>query len=121
MAEVKALLRADLLEQVGADMDRTLHAAPHGDRPAVLLVVGVNGTGKTTTCGKLARVLIGDGGTRTAGGRRHVPRGGRRPAPDVGVPGSARPSSAPTATGADPASVAFEAVSAGTGAAESTP
>ena len=43
--------------------DRTLHTAPHGDRPAVVLVVGVNGTGKTTTCGKLARVLIGDGRT----------------------------------------------------------
>src|SRR5580693_4658359 len=56
---VRALLR----EQVGAHMDRTLHTARHGDRPAVVLVVGVNGTGKTTTVGKLARVLIGDGQT----------------------------------------------------------
>ena len=58
---VRSLLRRLLLEQVGADMDRTLHTARHGDRPAVVLVVGVNGTGKTTTVGKLARVLIGTG------------------------------------------------------------
>ena len=44
-------------------MDRTLHTQRHGDRPAVVLVVGVNGTGKTTACGKLARVLVGDGRT----------------------------------------------------------
>src|SRR5215469_6551963 len=31
LAEVKALLRTDLLEQVGVDFDRTLHTAPHGD------------------------------------------------------------------------------------------
>ena len=82
-------------------MDRSLHIARHGDRPAVMLVVGVNGTGKTTTCGKLARALIGDGQTvllgaadtfraaaadqlqtwGRAGGRRGGPvrPGGRRP------------------------------------------
>ena len=38
-----------------------MRALPHGGRPAVLLVVGVNGTGKTTTTGKLARVLVADG------------------------------------------------------------
>jgi fused signal recognition particle receptor len=58
---VRSLLRNELLAQVGVDMDRSLHTARHGDRPAVVLVVGVNGTGKTTTCAKLARVLIGDG------------------------------------------------------------
>jgi fused signal recognition particle receptor len=58
---VRTLLRNELLAQVGVDMDRSLHTARHGDRPAVVLVVGVNGTGKTTTCAKLARVLIGDG------------------------------------------------------------
>src|SRR6185437_10736530 len=63
LTEVKALLKSDLLEQVNPDLDRTLHTEPHGDRPAVVLVVGVSGTGKTTTCGKLARVLIGDGQT----------------------------------------------------------
>src|SRR6266851_7577105 len=61
--EVRSLLRQDLIEQVGADMDRSLHVKRHGDRPAVVLMVGVNGTGKTSTCGKLARALIGEGNT----------------------------------------------------------
>jgi fused signal recognition particle receptor len=113
IAEVKAMLRADLLEQVGPDFDRTLHTAPHGDRPAVLLVVGVNGTGKTTTCGKLARVLIGDGRTvllgaadtfRAAAADQLETWGNRVGAKTVRA----------DREGADPASIAFEAVSAGT-------
>ena len=40
---------------------------PTADGPAVVLVVGVNGTGKTTTCGKLARVLVADGRTVVLG------------------------------------------------------
>jgi fused signal recognition particle receptor len=63
LADVRAMLRADLLEQVNPALDRTLRVAPHGDRPAVVLMVGVNGTGKTTTCGRLARILVGDGKT----------------------------------------------------------
>src|SRR5689334_2896440 len=62
-SEVRDLLRTELLTQLGEDTDRTLHTAPHGGQPAVVLMVGVNGTGKTTTCGKLARALIGDGQT----------------------------------------------------------
>ena len=58
---MRTLLRDDLIQQVGDGMDRSLHTARHGDRPAVILMVGVNGTGKTSTCGKLARALIGDG------------------------------------------------------------
>src|SRR5690606_6424008 len=58
--EVRGLLREQLLAQIG-DMDRTLNIRSHGERPAVVLVVGVNGTGKTTTAGKLARSLVGDG------------------------------------------------------------
>jgi len=54
--------------QVIGGGDRTLHTAKKADgKPAVLLVVGVNGTGKTTTCGKLARVLVGDGETVVLG------------------------------------------------------
>ena len=60
---VKALLRADLIQAVGADQDRSLRIGPHGDRPAVVLIVGVTGTGKTSACGKLARALIGEGQT----------------------------------------------------------
>ena len=113
LTEVRAMLRADLLEQVGADFDRTLHTSPHGDRPAVLLVVGVNGTGKTTTCGKLARVLIGDGSTvllgaadtfRAAAADQLETWGNRVGAKTVRA----------DREGADPASVAFESVSAGT-------
>ena len=79
--------RTELLAQVGPDMDRTLHTQPHGDRPAVVLVVGVNGTGKTTTCGKLARVLVADGQHRAARRGRHVPRRRGRPAADLGRAG----------------------------------
>src|SRR5579859_7722050 len=61
--EVRDLLRTELLAQLGEDTDRSLRTAPHGGQPAVVLMVGVNGTGKTTTCGKLARSLIGDGHT----------------------------------------------------------
>src|SRR5258707_594064 len=114
LTEVRALLRADLLEQVGADFDRTLHTAPHGDRPAVLLVVGVNGTGKTTTCGKLARVLIGDGRSVLLGAADTF----RAAAADQLETWANRVGATVVRAdreGADPASVAFEAGSAGTG------
>jgi fused signal recognition particle receptor len=112
-AQVKAMLRADLLEQVGTDLDRTLHAQPHGGRPAVLLVVGVNGTGKTTTCGRLARVLIGDGGTVLLGAADTF----RAAAADQLQTWAERVGATVVRSdreGADPASVAFEAVSKGT-------
>jgi fused signal recognition particle receptor len=59
--ELRQLLADELLEALDPVADRTLRATPVTDRPAVLLVVGVNGSGKTTTCGKIARVLIADG------------------------------------------------------------
>jgi fused signal recognition particle receptor len=110
--EARSLLRAQLLAQVGPDMDRSLHTARHGDRPAVVLVVGVNGTGKTTTCGKLARVLIGDGQTvllgaadtfRAAAADQLQTWGERVGAQTVRSDRDA----------ADPASVAFDAVNKG--------
>ena len=110
--EVRALLRQDLIEQVGADLDRSLHVARHGDRPAVVLMVGVNGTGKTSACGKLARALIGEGysvllgaaDTFRAAAADQLETWGQR----VGatVVRSDR-------EGADPASVAFDAVKQG--------
>jgi len=112
MSLVKALLRSDLLEQVNPDLDRSLHTAPHGDRPAVVLVVGVNGTGKTTTCGKLARVLIGDGQTVLLGAADTF----RAAAADQLETWGSRVGATLVRAdreGADPASVAFEAVSAG--------
>jgi fused signal recognition particle receptor len=109
---VKALLRADLIEAVGAGQDRSLRIGPHGDRPAVVLIVGVNGTGKTSACGKLARALIGEGqsvllgaaDTFRAAAADQLETWGQR----VGaqVVRSDR-------DGADPASVAFEAVREG--------
>jgi fused signal recognition particle receptor len=111
-AEVRAMLRRQLLNQVGVDMDRSLHTARHGDRPAVVLVVGVNGTGKTTTCAKLARVLIGDGQTvllgaadtfRAAAVDQLQTWGDRVGAPVIRS----------DREGADPASVAFDAVNQG--------
>jgi fused signal recognition particle receptor len=110
--EVRALLRGELLSQIGEDMDRTLHTARHGDRPAVILVAGVNGTGKTTTCAKLARALIGDGQSvllgaadtfRAAAADQLQTWGDRVGAPVVRS----------DREGADPASVAFDAVNEG--------
>ena len=61
--ELRDLLASELVAALDPKLDRTLHTAPHGENPAVMLVVGVNGSGKTTTCGKIARVLIADGCT----------------------------------------------------------
>src|SRR6185437_15963439 len=65
--EVRSMLRAELLAQVETEASRALRTQRHEGRPAVVLVVGVNGTGKTTTCGKLARSLVGDGETVVLG------------------------------------------------------
>ena len=111
-AEVRSMLRRELLNQVGADMDRSLHTARHGDRPAVVLVVGVNGTGKTTTCAKLARVLIGDGETVLLGAADTF----RAAAVDQLQTWGDRVGAEVVRSdreGADPASVAFDAVNQG--------
>jgi fused signal recognition particle receptor len=110
--KVRALLRSDLLEQVNPGLDRILRTAPHGDRPAVVLVVGVNGTGKTTTCGKLARVLIGDGQTVLLGAADTFRAAAADQLETWGSRVGAKVVRADR-EGADPASVAFEAVSAG--------
>jgi fused signal recognition particle receptor len=110
-AEAKAMLREELIALVGPEYDRTLHLDGHEDRPAVALVVGVNGTGKTTTSGKLARVLVADGHTvllgaadtfRAAAADQLETWGDRVGAETVRGP-----------EGADPASVAYEAVRMG--------
>jgi fused signal recognition particle receptor len=109
-SDVRAMLRDELLAQVGTTADRSLHTAADG-RPGVLLVVGVNGTGKTTTCGKIARLLVADGKSvvlgaadtfRAAAADQLETWGGRVGA--VTVRG---------AEGGDPASVAFDAVKRG--------
>ena len=109
--EVRGLLRDELLTQLG-DEDRTLRTAPHNGTPAVVLMVGVNGTGKTTTCGKLARALIGDGETVLLGAADTFRAAAADQLQTWGERVGAKTVRADR-EGADPASVAFEAVSEG--------
>ena len=106
--EARQLLREVLTEALLPRLDRAIRALPHDGRPAIVLVAGVNGTGKTTTTGKLARVLVAGGRTvvlgavdtfRAAGAEQLVTWGERAGA--FVVRGKEK---------ADPASVAFEAV-----------
>src|SRR5699024_10289810 len=59
-AGARRLLREELLTLVGHDLDRSLTSVGDDAQPGVVLVVGVNGTGKTTTVGRLARVLVAE-------------------------------------------------------------
>ena len=110
-AQARALLREVLIEECGPEMDRSIRALPHEGKPAVVLVVGVNGTGKTTTTGKLARVLVAQGhdvllgaaDTFRAAAADQLETWGRR----VGATTVRGPE------GADPASIAFDAVAKG--------
>ena len=111
-AEVRELLRTELLGQLGEDTDRSLHVSPHRGMPAVVLMVGVNGTGKTTTCGKLARALIGDGHTVLLGAADTFRAAAADQLQTWGERVGAETVRADR-EGADPASVAFEAVSQG--------
>ncbi|HEX5810968.1 MAG TPA: signal recognition particle-docking protein FtsY [Pseudonocardia sp.] len=110
-AQARQLLRDVLTEALRPELDRSVHALPHDGRPAVLLIVGVNGTGKTTTTGKLARVLV-------AGGR-HVVLGAAdtfraAAAEQLGTWGARAGATVVRGPeGADPASVAFDAVKQG--------
>jgi fused signal recognition particle receptor len=109
---VREMLRTDLISMINPDLDRTLHLARHGDRPSVVLVVGVNGTGKTTTCGKLGRLLVGDGKTVVLGAADTF----RAAAADQLQTWGDRVGAQVVRSdreGADPASVAFEAVNVG--------
>ena len=111
--EVRGLLKSELLTQLDEGMDRSLHTTPHNGVPAVVLMVGVNGTGKTTTCGKLARALIGDGETVLLGAADTFRAAAADQLQTWGQRVGAETVRADR-EGADPASVAFEAVSEGT-------
>jgi fused signal recognition particle receptor len=110
-ADAREVLRDVLITELQPGLDRSVRALPHDDHPSVLLVVGVNGTGKTTTVGKLARVLVADGrrvvlgaaDTFRAAAADQLQTWASRVGADV-VRG---------AEGADPASVAFDAVDQG--------
>jgi fused signal recognition particle receptor len=110
--EVREMLRTELLAQVETDASRALRTQRHEGRPAVVLVVGVNGTGKTTTCGKLARSLVGDGQTVLLGAADTF----RAAAADQLQTWGERVGAQIVRSDkdeADPASVAFDAVSRG--------
>ncbi|MFC1420437.1 signal recognition particle-docking protein FtsY [Streptacidiphilus cavernicola] len=113
--ELTALLREELTTLVDPTMDRTLHTARHAEeeppRPAVVLVVGVNGVGKTTTSGKLARVLVADGRTVLLGAADTFRAAAADQLQTWGERVGARTVRGPE--GGDPASVAFEAVKQG--------
>ena len=109
---VRTMLRDQLLVAVGPDLDRTLHTIAHDNRPAVVLMVGVNGTGKTTTCGKLARALVGDGRTVLLGAADTFRAAAADQLATWGERVGAEVVRGPEA--ADPASVAFDAVRRGT-------
>jgi fused signal recognition particle receptor len=110
-ASVHQVLREELLALVDPSMDRSLQVDRKDGVPGVALVVGVNGTGKTTTVGKLARVLVaedkqvvlGAADTFRAAAAEQLTTWGER----VGVPAVRGPERG------DPASVAFEAVKTG--------
>jgi len=112
--ELRALLREELLTLVGPDLDRTVHTETRGavDRPGVVLVVGVNGTGKTTTTGKLARVLVADGKSVVLGAADTFRAAAADQLQTWGQRVGARTVRGPEA--GDPASVAFDAVKEGT-------
>ena len=110
-AEARAMLREVLIEVGRPELDRSIKAMPYDGKPAVVLMVGVNGTGKTTTTGKLGRVLVsmghkvlfGAADTFRAAAADQLETWGRRVGATT-VRGN---------EGADPASVAFDAVARG--------
>jgi fused signal recognition particle receptor len=110
-ADARAVLRDVLITELQPGLDRSVRALPHDDHPSVLLVVGVNGTGKTTTVGKLARVLVADGRRVVLGAADTF----RAAAADQLQAWAARVGADVVrgAEGADPASVAFDAVDKG--------
>ncbi|HEX5114495.1 MAG TPA: signal recognition particle-docking protein FtsY [Pseudonocardiaceae bacterium] len=109
--QVRSLLREVLVDALRPDLDRSVHALPHEDGPAVLLIAGVNGTGKTTTAGKLARVLVADGRTVLLGAADTF----RAAAADQLQTWAERVGAEVVRgkEGADPAAVAFDAVKRG--------
>src|SRR4051812_26069308 len=110
-ADARAVVRDVLIEELQPDLDRSIKALPHDNKPSVLLVVGVNGTGKTTTVGKLARVLVADGRRVVLGAADTF----RAAAADQLQTWASRVGAEVVrgAEGADPASVAFDAVDRG--------
>ncbi|WP_405716847.1 signal recognition particle-docking protein FtsY [Streptomyces sp. NBC_00046] len=108
---LRALLREELLNLLGTDFDRAVKTEGGLDTPGVVMVVGVNGTGKTTTTGKLARVLVADGRSVVLGAADTFRAAAADQLQTWGERVGARTVRGPE--GGDPASIAFDAVKEG--------
>ncbi|MET7712935.1 signal recognition particle-docking protein FtsY [Streptomyces sp. NPDC005407] len=109
--ELRGLLREELLHLLGTDFDRAVKTESGLDTPGVVMVVGVNGTGKTTTTGKLARVLVADGRSVVLGAADTFRAAAADQLQTWGERVGARTVRGPE--GGDPASIAFDAVKEG--------
>ncbi|GHH52077.1 signal recognition particle-docking protein FtsY [Streptomyces candidus] len=108
---LRTLLREELLALIGTDVDRAVKTESGVDTPGVVMVVGVNGTGKTTTTGKLARVLVADGRSVVLGAADTFRAAAADQLQTWGERVGARTVRGPE--GGDPASIAFDAVKEG--------
>ncbi|AEN12627.1 MULTISPECIES: signal recognition particle-docking protein FtsY [unclassified Streptomyces] len=109
--ELRALLREELVALLGPDFDREVKTEGGAETPGVVMVVGVNGTGKTTTTGKLARVLVADGRSVVLGAADTFRAAAADQLQTWGERVGARTVRGPE--GGDPASIAFDAVKEG--------
>ncbi|MFG3348352.1 signal recognition particle-docking protein FtsY [Streptomyces sp. NPDC048018] len=109
--ELRGLLREELVALLGPDFDRSVRTESPEDTPGVVMVVGVNGTGKTTTTGKLARVLVADGKSVVLGAADTFRAAAADQLQTWGERVGARTVRGPE--GGDPASIAFDAVKEG--------
>ncbi|MFE1788556.1 signal recognition particle receptor subunit alpha, partial [Streptomyces sp. NPDC059525] len=110
-AELRGLLKEELVALVGTDFDRAVKTESGVETPAVVMVVGVNGTGKTTTTGKLARVLVADGRSVVLGAADTFRAAAADQLQTWGERVGARTVRGPE--GGDPASIAYDAVKEG--------
>ncbi|MDX3756021.1 signal recognition particle-docking protein FtsY [Streptomyces sp. AK02-04a] len=109
--ELRTLLREELLQLLVPEFDRTVKTDSNLDTPGIVMVVGVNGTGKTTTTGKLARVLVADGKNVVLGAADTFRAAAADQLQTWGERVGARTVRGPE--GGDPASIAFDAVKEG--------
>ncbi|MFC9496261.1 signal recognition particle-docking protein FtsY [Streptomyces sp. NBC_01474] len=109
--ELRALLREELVQLLVPEFDRSVKTHSNLDTPGIVMVVGVNGTGKTTTTGKLARVLVADGRNVVLGAADTFRAAAADQLQTWGERVGARTVRGPE--GGDPASIAFDAVKEG--------
>ncbi|MFD5905463.1 signal recognition particle-docking protein FtsY [Streptomyces microflavus] len=109
--DLRALLREELITLLGPELDREVRTEGGAESPGVVMVVGVNGTGKTTTTGKLARVLVADGRSVVLGAADTFRAAAADQLQTWGERVGARTVRGPE--GGDPASIAYDAVKEG--------